>query len=56
MVAIPGTIKPKRLEENWASRDIILTEEEQAEFRIIIDKSKSHGNRFVPAHEAVIDH
>ena len=56
MIAIPGTTKPKRLEENWASRDIILTEEEQAELRIIIEKSKPHGNRFGPAHEAVIDH
>lgn len=56
MIAIPGTIKPKRLEENWASRDIILTEEEQAELRIIIDKTKPHGNRFGPDHEAVIDH
>ncbi|KAH7159451.1 NADP-dependent oxidoreductase domain-containing protein [Dactylonectria estremocensis] len=56
MIAIPGTIKPKRLEENWASRDIILTEEEQAELRIIINKTKPHGNRFGPAHEAVVDH
>ena len=25
-IAIPGTTKPKRLEENWASRDIELTD------------------------------
>lgn len=56
LIAIPGTTKPKRLEENWASRDIVLTEEEQAELRAIIDKSKPHGNRFSPNQEAVIDH
>src|SRR5688572_23378274 len=31
MIAIPGTTKPSRLEENWASRDIELTEEELKE-------------------------
>ncbi|KAH7145984.1 hypothetical protein EDB81DRAFT_793984, partial [Dactylonectria macrodidyma] len=37
-------------------KDIILTEEEQAELRVIINKTKPHGNRFGPAHKAVIDH
>lgn len=56
LIPIPGTTKPERLEENWASRDIILTEEEKADLRAIIDKSKPHGVRFGPMHEASIDH
>jgi diketogulonate reductase-like aldo/keto reductase len=54
MIAIPGTTKAKRLEENWASRDIDLTEEEKAELRQIIDKAKAYGNRFDPQHEAMV--
>ncbi|KAH7463344.1 hypothetical protein FOMA001_g18141 [Fusarium oxysporum f. sp. matthiolae] len=54
MIAIPGTTKAKRLEENWASRDIDLTEEEKAELRQIIDKTKAYGNRFDPQHEATV--
>lgn len=56
LIAIPGTTKPGRLEENWASRDIVLTDEEMAELRAVIDKSKPQGNRFGPQQEAVIDH
>ncbi|KAH1590000.1 hypothetical protein KXX34_005143 [Aspergillus fumigatus] len=43
-IAIPGTTKAKRLEENWASREIELTEEEKQEMRRIIDVAKPHGN------------
>lgn len=50
LIAIPGTTKPKRLEENWVSRDINLTEEEKQEMRQIIDAAKPHGNRFAPEH------
>lgn len=56
MIAIPGTTKVKRLEENWASRDIDLTEEEKREFRRIIDAAKPHGNRYSPAHQAMVGH
>ncbi|KAF4502757.1 alcohol dehydrogenase [Fusarium agapanthi] len=45
MIAIPGTTKAHRLEENWASRDVDLTEEEKAEMRRIIDSAKPQGNR-----------
>ncbi|KAH7374480.1 NADP-dependent oxidoreductase domain-containing protein [Plectosphaerella cucumerina] len=55
LIAIPGTTKPKRLEENWASRDIDLTEEEKVELRAIIDKAKPHGERFSDQSKAVID-
>jgi diketogulonate reductase-like aldo/keto reductase len=56
MIAIPGTTKAKRLEENWASRDIELTDEEKQEMRRIIDSSKPHGNRYSEAHQAMVGH
>ncbi|RJE24661.1 reductase [Aspergillus sclerotialis] len=56
MIAIPGTTKAKRLEENWASREIELTDEEKKEMRRIIDAAKPHGNRYGPAHQAMVGH
>lgn len=56
MIAIPGTTKAGRLEENWASRDIELTEEEKQEMRNIIDAAKPHGNRYAPAQQAMVGH
>ncbi|KAF5674258.1 alcohol dehydrogenase [Fusarium denticulatum] len=45
MIAIPGTTKAHRLEENWASRNVDLTEGEKAEMRRIVDSAKPQGNR-----------
>jgi diketogulonate reductase-like aldo/keto reductase len=56
MIAIPGTTKPKRLEENWVSRDVELTDEEKHQMREIIDAAKPHGDRYSPAHQAMIGH
>ncbi|KAJ5701883.1 hypothetical protein N7488_009431 [Penicillium malachiteum] len=56
MIAIPGTTKAKRLESNWASRDVELNEEEQQEMRKIIDDAKPHGNRYGPVHQAMVGH
>ncbi|WQF82240.1 Putative NADP-dependent oxidoreductase domain-containing protein [Colletotrichum destructivum] len=56
MIPIPGTTKAKRLEENWASRDIDLTEEEKGEMRRIIDAAKPHGNRYNPTQQAMVGH
>lgn len=56
MIAIPGTTKAHRLEENWASREIELTEEEKREMRRIVDAAKPHGNRYGPAHQAMVGH
>jgi diketogulonate reductase-like aldo/keto reductase len=56
MIAIPGTTKPKRLEENWASRDIELTDEEKKEMRKIVDAAKPHGNRYAPTQQAMVGH
>ncbi|KAJ5607149.1 hypothetical protein N7537_003768 [Penicillium hordei] len=56
LIPIPGTTKAARLEENWASRDIELTEEEKQEMRKIIDAAKPHGNRYGPTHQAMVGH
>lgn len=56
MIAIPGTTKPKRLEENFASRDIDLTEAEKQEMRKLIDAAKPQGNRYAPKHQAMVGH
>jgi aryl-alcohol dehydrogenase-like predicted oxidoreductase len=56
MIAIPGTTKAGRLEENFASREIDLTEEEKAEMRKILDAAKPVGNRYAPAHQAMVGH
>ena len=56
MIAIPGTTKAPRLESNWASRDIELTDDERQEMRRIIDAAKPHGNRYAPAQEALVGH
>jgi aryl-alcohol dehydrogenase-like predicted oxidoreductase len=54
-ISIPGTTKVHRLEQNWASRDIELTEEEKAELRSLIDKTKPHGARFSKQHAAAAE-
>ncbi|KAH8662461.1 putative aldo-keto reductase [Xylariales sp. PMI_506] len=56
MIPIPGTTKAKRLEENWASRDVELTEEEKKELRGLIDAAKPHGHRYAPAQQALVGH
>lgn len=56
MIAIPGTTKAQRLEGNWASRDIEFSDEEWKEMRIIIDSAKPAGNRYAPAHQAMVGH
>lgn len=56
MIAIPGTTKTKRLEENWASRDIDLTEEEKQEMRRIIDAAKPEGNRYSEKAQKMVGH
>lgn len=55
-IAIPGTTKPGRLEENWASRDVVLTDEEKVEMRRIVDAAKPVGERYSVAHQAMVGH
>lgn len=46
MISIPGTTKPGRLEENWGSREIELTDEELAHMRTMVDLLKPQGDRY----------
>ena len=46
MIALPGTVKPERLEENWASREIDLSEQELKQMRYIIDSLRPVGDRY----------
>ncbi|KAJ4245201.1 hypothetical protein NW762_014071 [Fusarium torreyae] len=55
-IAIPGTTKPQRLEQNWSSRDVELTDDEKAELRRIIDSAKIQGNRYNPTQQAMVGH
>ncbi|KAH1498271.1 hypothetical protein KXV92_005239 [Aspergillus fumigatus] len=56
LIAIPGTTKPSRLEENWASRDIELTEEGLTEMQRIVDAAKPVGERFAPIFQSMVGH
>ncbi|RFN47291.1 alcohol dehydrogenase [Fusarium flagelliforme] len=46
LISIPGTTKASRLEENWESRKIVLTDEEKVEMRKIVENAKPVGERF----------
>ncbi|KAJ5578452.1 aldo/keto reductase [Penicillium hispanicum] len=56
LVTIPGTTKDSRLAENWASRDIELSEEELQEMRKIVDAAKPIGERFAPIFQSMVGH
>ncbi|CAG9940052.1 unnamed protein product [Clonostachys rosea f. rosea IK726] len=56
MIAIPGTTKVQRLEENFSSRNVDLTDEEKKEIRKIVNDAKPAGNRYGPAHQAMVGH
>ncbi|KAK4496234.1 hypothetical protein PRZ48_012214 [Zasmidium cellare] len=56
MIAIPGTTKPHRLEENWKSREIELSEGEKAKLRKIVDAAKPVGNRYSERAQAMVAH
>jgi diketogulonate reductase-like aldo/keto reductase len=56
LVAIPGTMKMKHLQENWESRDVDLTEEGKREMRRIIDVAKPYGNRYNEKSQSMVGH
>lgn len=45
-IAIPGTTKAHRLEENWASREVEPTDAEMSEMRRIVEEVKPVGERY----------
>ncbi|KAK4232762.1 hypothetical protein C8A03DRAFT_20011, partial [Achaetomium macrosporum] len=55
-IAIPGTTKAHRLEENWASREVELTEAEMIEVRRIIEEAKPQGNRYGETLQKLVGH
>lgn len=56
LIAIPGTTRPGRLEENWASRAVVLTDEEMAEMRRIVNDAKPAGERYAPLFQSMVGH
>ena len=54
MIAIPGTSKLTRLEENCASRGIERTDEERAEMRRFVEEAKPQGNRYSEQAQAMV--
>jgi aryl-alcohol dehydrogenase-like predicted oxidoreductase len=56
MIAIPGTTKAGRLEENWASREVVLSAEEVKEIRECVEKAKPVGERYPPEMQALVGH
>ncbi|KAL0083024.1 Aldo/keto reductase [Phycomyces blakesleeanus] len=54
-IVIPGTKKIKYLEENFKSGDIVLSKEELAEMRRLVDSSSSVGERYSAPYLAAID-
>lgn len=56
LIAIPGTTRAGRLEENWGSRRVVLTGEEEAEMRRIVNDAKPAGERFAPIFQSMVGH
>ncbi|KAM5345955.1 hypothetical protein ACJ41O_011816 [Fusarium nematophilum] len=56
LIAIPGTTRASRLQENWASRDVVLTEEELKAMRKIVDDAKPVGERFSAIYQSMVGH
>jgi aryl-alcohol dehydrogenase-like predicted oxidoreductase len=50
VIPIPGTKTSDRLEENFSSRDVELTDDEVKEIRRLVDESKPHGTRYDAGH------
>ena len=46
IIPIPGTKSIARLDENWASRDIALTDDDLKEIRAAVDSFKAGGTRY----------
>lgn len=56
LIAIPGTTRAARLEENWGSRGVVLTDGEKAEMRRIVDEAKPVGERYSALLQSMVGH
>ena len=45
LIPIPGTKRLERMEENWQSRDVELTDEDMVELRSVIEGNQTKGDR-----------
>ncbi|KAI9313671.1 aldo/keto reductase [Zopfochytrium polystomum] len=50
IIPIPGTRKIERVNENWAAKDIVLTDDEDSAIRAIIDSFTVEGTRYAKEH------
>ncbi|CEQ43012.1 SPOSA6832_04900 [Sporobolomyces salmonicolor] len=55
IIPIPGTKSEKYLEENFAARDVELTEEDLKELRQVIDANKPEGGRYPDTFASTLD-
>lgn len=55
-IAIPGTTRAERLEENWGSWSVVLTDNEKIAMRKIVDDAKTSGERFSAIHQSMVGH
>lgn len=56
LIAIPGTTRAERLEENWGSRSVVLTDDEKMVMRKIVDDAKPAGERFSAMFQSMVGH
>ncbi|KAH6668218.1 aldo/keto reductase [Halenospora varia] len=56
LIAIPGTTRAERLEENWGSRSVVLTDDEKMVMRKIVDDAKPAGERFSAVFQSMVGH
>lgn len=53
-IPIPGTKSAKRVEENFAAREVELTEQEEKEIRQLVEEAKPAGNRYSDFHMSLV--
>lgn len=56
LIPIVGTTKASRLDENWGSRDVKMSEDEVVEMRRIVEEAKPEGTRFSAVYESMVGH
>jgi aryl-alcohol dehydrogenase-like predicted oxidoreductase len=56
MIPIPDTIKLGRMEEDWASREVVLSQEEMGEMRRIVEEARPKGERYGKENQAMVGH
>ncbi|BEI82622.1 hypothetical protein CcaverHIS002_0304900 [Cutaneotrichosporon cavernicola] len=53
-IPIPGTKTSSRVDENFAARNVVLSAEEEAEIRKLIEEAKPAGNRYSDFHMKLV--